>query len=315
MMFSLSDVYGALKRISGYTRKTPLYLSPSLTSIYDLDVFLKLENYQVTGSFKVRGVFNKFLKNLELFQGEKIVTVSAGNHAIAVSYASRILGFDPIIIVPANVTNLKRRRIEAYGVRIHVYGRDYDEAETYAKELAEENNYFFVSPYNDIDIIEGNSTIALEVLEENPKIDIFIVPVGGGGLISGISFVAKKMSEKIRVIGVQSEASPAMFESVRRGRIVKIDLQPSIADGLHGNIEDNSITFDFVKKFVDEILLVSEEEIRDTIKLLFEVEGILIEGSAAVTIAALNRYKRKFRNKKVCLVLSGGNIDPQILVS
>ncbi len=311
MDISVKDVYEARARIRKYTRKTPLFYSHTLSSIYGAEVYLKLENFQVTGSFKVRGVFNKLLKHLDKYRHKVIITASMGNHAIALSYASRILGLKSIIVVPSNITKIKKRRIENYGGEILIYGKDYDEAEHYARKLSEEKNYVYVSPYNDIDMIEGNATISLEVIEENPNIDTLLVPVGGGGLISGISFLAKNFSNQIRVLGVQSEASPAMYESVKRGKIVKVNLYPSIAEGLHGNIEEDSITFEFVKRFVDEILLVSEEDIKIAIKTLYELEGIIVEGAAAVTLAALKRYKEKFMNSHVCLVLSGGNIDPK----
>ncbi|MHA1616350.1 MAG: threonine ammonia-lyase [Candidatus Njordarchaeales archaeon] len=310
-MLTIIDAYRAKKRLSSFVRETPMYYSHVLSRRYETKVFLKLENYQVTGSFKVRGVFNKLLKHKDEARDKKILTVSTGNHAIAVAYASTILNVDSLIVVPRNITDLKRRRIEAIGGKIIFRGNNYDKAEKYARELATREGYLFLSPYNDIDIIEATTTIGLEILLHNPEIDTIMVPVGGGGLISGIAFLAKSINRDIRVYGVQSEASPAVYESLRKGKIVEVPLKPSIAEGLHGNLEKGSITFDFIRKYVDDVLLVSEEEIKIAIKELYETEGIIAEGAAAVTLAALKRYQELFRGRKVCLVISGGNIDPE----
>jgi len=270
-----------------------------------------LENYQVTGSFKIRGVFNKILKNLDHAKERGVVTASTGNHGLAVAYASKIFNVKSKIVVATNVSKVKLNKIKQYGPEIVFHGKDYDEAEEYAEKLAEQENLIYISPYNDLDIIEANATIALEIFTDNPDIDAFIVPVGGGGLISGIAFFSKKVSKDIGVIGVQSENSPAMYESIKRGKKVRVPLKPSLADGLHGNIEENSITFDFVQKYVDEIILVSEEDIKQAIKFSLEKLGILIEGSAAVTIASILNKKWKPSGKNVCLIISGGNIDIQ----
>lgn len=310
-MLSLINVIKARNRIGRFIRRTPLYASDFLSSRYKARVYLKLENQQVTGSFKIRGAINKILKHRNVLSGRKLLTVSTGNHAIAVAHASRILGIESLIIVPENITKIKRMRIEAAGGKVLVMGKDYDEAERYAKEMLGSGSYLFLSPYNDPDIIEATATIGLEILEDEPDTDVIIVPVGGGGLISGISFIAKNLKKEIKVYGVQSEASPAMYESFKKGRIVKVSLAPSIAEGLYGNIEESSITFDFVKKYVDDILLVSEREIKEAIRELYFSEGILAEGAAAITLAALKRYGELFENKKVCLVISGGNIDPE----
>ena len=310
-MLTLKDIFQANFRIKNYIRKTPLDFSPILSDISGVNVFLKLENYQVTGSFKIRGVFNKILKNLDHAKERGVVTASTGNHGLAVAYASKIFNVKSKIVVATNVSKVKLNKIKQYGPEIVFHGKDYDEAEEYAEKLAEQENLIYISPYNDLDIIEANATIALETFTDNLDIDTFIVPVGGGGLISGIAFFSKKVSKDIGVIGVQSENSPAMYESIKRGKIVRVPLKPSLADGLHGNIEENSITFDFVQKYVDEIILVSEEDIKQAIKFSLEKLGILIEGSAAVTIASILNKKWKSSGKNVCLIISGGNIDIQ----
>lgn len=309
---SLSDIYSTKKLIEKYIRVTPLYYSKVLSDKFNAEIYLKLENQQVTGSFKIRGVLSKILRNFSI-KRKKIVTCSMGNHAIAISYASRLLGIDAKIIMPESATSFKKERVKAYGTSLEIYGANYDEAESYALELSRDKKFIFISPYNDLDVIIGQATIGLEIIEQNPDLDAIIVPVGGGGLISGISYVVKKISSKTKVIGVQSESSPAMYESIKAGKIVKVNLKPSIAEGLHGNIEENSITFDFVKKYVDDILIVKESDIMEAIKKMYYLEGLLVEGAAAVTLAALERYIGSFRGMRVCLVLSGGNIDPEHL--
>jgi len=310
-MISLKNVFQAYFKIKNYVRKTPLDFSPILSNVAKANVFLKLENYQVTGSFKIRGALNKIIKNLNRAKKRGVITASTGNHGLAVAYASKIFNVKSKIIVATNVSKVKLNKIKQYGSEIVFHGKDYDEAEEYAKKLAEQESLIYISPYNDLDIIEANATIALETFTDNPDIDTFIVPIGGGGLISGIAFLSKKVSKDIGVIGVQSENSPAMYESIKKGKIVKVPLKPSLADGLHGNVEENSITFDFVQKYVDEIILVSEEDIRQAIKFSLEKLGILIEGSAAVTIASILNKKWKSSGKNVCLIISGGNIDIQ----
>jgi len=312
MDLSLSKIYSTRRLIGKFVRFTPLYHSEILSDKLNASIYLKLENQQVTGSFKIRGVLSKILRNIDTIRGKKIVTCSMGNHAIAVSYASEILGIDAKIIMPRSATSFKKERVKAYGTDLEIHGANYDEAESYALRLSRNRDFIFVSPYNDLDIILGQATVGLEIVEQNPDLDVIIVPVGGGGLISGISYVIKEVSPKTKVIGVQSEASPAMYESVKAGKIVKINLKPSIAEGLHGNVEENSITFEFVKRYVDDILLVEEKEIMEAIKELYYLEGIVVEGAAAVTLAALKKYIDLFsKMSNICLVLSGGNIDPK----
>ena len=311
---TLRDIAFAEARIRKYIRETPLYKSEIYSEETSSSIFLKLENFQVTGSFKIRGVLNKFLKD-ETNEAKRFITVSMGNHAIAVAYASKLLNIETLIVVPKNITWLKKQRITSLGGKILIHGENFDEAEKYARELAEKDDYIFLSPYNDSDMIEGAATIGLEVLKKAPDVEVFLVPIGGGGLISGIANYAKIFSRDIEIIGVQSNASPAMYLSFKKGKIVKAKLKPSIAEGLHGNIEEGAITFDFVKKYVDDVVLVEEDEIRDSMKLLYLKEGIIVEGASAVTLAALYKYQERFKGKNVCLILSGGNIDPEVFYS
>jgi len=308
----LRDVFQAHNRIKPFIRKTPLEYSWMLSNLSRKQVFLKLENYQLTNSFKVRGVFNKLLKRRKELANREIITASAGNHGLAIAYASHMLGIKAKIVIPEKAPDIIIERIRQLNSNLILHGKTYDEAETYAKMLAEKEKLVYISPYNDLDVIEGHATIGLEILLDNPDIDTILVPVGGGGLISGVAFVSKTIDSDIKIIGVQTEASPSMYYSIKKGRIVDVELKPSIVGGLHGNIEKNSITFDFVKKYVDEIVLVSEDEIKSAVSFSIQKLGMMIEGSAAVTIAALLKYPVKL-GEKICLIISGGNLDTEIL--
>ena len=270
------------------------------------DIYLKLENLQVTGSFKIRGAANKLT---QLEKGLGIVTASAGNHGQAVALCAQKLGLKAKIAVPETTPKVKINKIRQYNQELILHGSIYDEAEDYAKELAISEGLSYVSPYNDSQIIAGQGTIALEILSQMNDVDAIVVPVGGGGLISGIGVAAKSIRPEIEVIGVQSEASPTMYESFLEGKLIDTKVEDSIADGLSGNLEHDSITFEIAKKYVDEMLLVKEKSIRDAIRFLWEKEGQIVEGSGAVPIAALIEKKIQKPKKKIVAVISGSNID------
>ncbi len=308
------DIYKARKRLKNHILKTPIIYSEKYSEYIGGEVYLKLENIQKTSSFKIRGVLNKIIKNNLI--GPTWVTASAGNHGKALAYASQLYKNKAIIYVPRNTPINKKKAIINYGALLKTVEGDYDEAEKNAKQYVKRNmNSVYISPYNDKDIIEGQGTIALEIIEDHPMIDSVIVPVGGGGLISGISIALKSIDNAIEVIGVQSEASPAMYESIIKGRIVKTKLRESIADGLHGNIEEDSITFDIVNSMVDKILLVDETTIKKHIANIYYAHHLIIEGAAATTLAALDKYREHFHKKRVCAILSGGNIDHKTFIN
>jgi len=308
-MIKLVDVFKAWNRIREYVRYTPLEYSHYYSKTIDGEVYLKLENLQVTGSFKVRGAFNKVLSLTKEALGEYVVTASAGNHGKALAYVSNLLGIKAIIFVPSNAPRNKIEGIKLWGADVVVCKGYYEDAEEKAKRYSREKGFTFISPYNDEMIIAGQGTIAIEILSENPDIEYILVPVGGGGLISGIAFTAKSINPEIKVIGVQSEASPVMYESIKRGRIVRVELKPSIAEGLHGQIEESSITFDYISRYVDDILLVNEDDIKNSIYEAFKYHRLVVEGAGAVGLSALEKYENRFRDRKVAVVLSGGNID------
>ena len=312
----IGEIRDARRRIGGVVRKTPLIYSQFFSEVAGGDVYLKLENLQVTGAFKIRGALYKMLKLTDEEKKRGVVAASSGNHAQGVAYAARMLGIKALIIVPKNTPKVKIDAIKSYGVELMVHGDYYDEAEAKAREFEREAGMVYVSPYNDADVIAGQGTIGLEILEELPDADVIIAPVGGGGLISGVAIAAKSINPEIGVIGVQSFASPVMYECIKAGKIIKVEnLGESIAEGLHGGIEDGSITFDIVREYVDEILLVSEDEIKEAIRLFLEHHHQVAEGSGAVGLAALLRYKGRFANRKTVVIVSGGNIDLELLKS
>lgn len=309
----LRDIYSARKRIEKYVRKTPLEYSHFLSDLSGGEVWLKLENQQYTGSFKARGAMNKLI---QLSQEEKtrgIVTASSGNHAQGLGFAGNILSVDSTIVVPANTPKVKRDAIELYGVELIVHGDEYMEAERFSRDLEARLGKTHISAYNDLDIIMGQGTVGLEIAEEMPDIDKVLVPVGGGGLISGVGCALKAMDATTEVFGAQSVASPVMYESLRQGRIVDMELEDSYAEGLHGGIEENSVTFELCRRYVDEIILVEEETILGAISSALVEQHQVIEGAAAVGVAAILEDPERYHDEKVCIVISGGNVELDLL--
>ena len=306
---NLLDVIRAEKRIRQYIRETPLEYSEYYSDVTNGRIFMKLESLQVTGSFKVRGALNKIITLSDKERSRGVVTASAGNHGKALAYASMLFNIKAVIFVPEYAPKTKIEAIKRYGAELKIVEGSYDKAEKKAREYAVEHGMTFVSPYNDSQIIFGQGTIGLEILRDRPSVKNIVVPVGGGGLISGISLAAKEINPEVRVYGVQSTSSPVMYESLKAGRIVEVELKPSIAEGLHGNIEKGSITFDVIKKYVDEILLVEEEYIVDAIRDLVKHHQLIAEGAGAAGLAALSKYNDKFRGSETVVVVSGRNID------
>ncbi|HLN88512.1 MAG TPA: threonine/serine dehydratase [Candidatus Binatia bacterium] len=313
-MVTLQNIQNAQKNIAPYTKSTPLVRSKFLSELCNAEVFLKLENLQVTHSFKIRGVINKLLNLTSEEKARGVVTASAGNHGQAVAFGARELGFKAEIVVPTNTPKVKVDGILQFGAELVLYGATYTESERKAKELAQIEGRLYISPYNDELIVAGHGTVGLEVLAELPNVDVIVVPVGGGGLISGVSIALKSLKPKVQVYGVQSAAVPIMFESLKSGEIVKAHRHEpkTIAEGLSGGIEKGSITFGIVQKYVDEVFLVREESIRHSVYLLWENEKQVMEGSGAATVALLLEKKDLFIGKKVALVLTGGNIDDSL---
>ena len=312
-MLSLSDIQTAQKAIKPYVTGTPLVHSVYLSKLCCAKIYLKLENQQITNSFKVRGAFYKLLNLTRKEKRMGIITASAGNHGQAVAYAAKKLGFSARIVVPTTTPHVKVEGIRKWGADLVLFGDCYDEAETHAKELAKKDGCAYISPYNDELLIAGHGTIGLEIVEALSNVNVIVVPVGGGGLISGISVAAKGLKPNVEIVGVQSEASPVMYESLKAGRIVEAQKAETIAEGLSGGIERGALTFEIAKKCVDKMLLVKEATIRKAVYLLCVREKLMVEGSGAAAIAPLLEDKALFTGKIVVCVLTGGNIDQELL--
>ncbi len=314
MMNVVEQVLSSYEKIRDYIRKTPLEYSPYLSNLCNCKVFLKLENYQLTNSFKIRGAFSKLLSysNANEFT---FVTASTGNHGSAVAYALNILKLKGKIFLPTTADKAKINKIKELGAEIELYGEDSVETEIYARTFSESNNGIFVSPYNDPLIIAGQGTIGVELEQQLKEIDYLFAPIGGGGLISGVGgYLKEKGYNSTKVVGCQPVNSPVMYESIRAGKIIDYHSYPTISDGTAGGIEKNSITFEYCKKYVDDYVLIDENEIINAIKTIFREHFMIIEGAAALTVGALMNYnKRELKNKTVVLILSGGKLGEETL--
>ncbi|HEX6308098.1 MAG TPA: threonine/serine dehydratase [Longimicrobiales bacterium] len=306
----LDDVRAARGRIADIVRTTPLERSDSLSDRAGREVLLKLECWQPTRSFKVRGALNA-IQSLPAAQlGRGLVTASAGNHGLAVALAARFAGARAIVFAPRTAPELKRRRIMRLGADLRADTGTYDEAEAAARAFAVESGAVFVHAFSDPAVVAGQGTIALELLEQCPALREVIVPVGGGGLISGIGLVLKALRPATRVIGVQSTQTRAMHAAFAAGHVVTVPAPPTLADGLAGCTDEAS--FRRARRVVDELLLVSEEEIADAIRFLYDEDAVVAEGSAAVGVAAL-LSGRVQATGPAAVVVTGGNIDGGLL--
>lgn len=307
---TLKDIYIARQRIASVTRITPLIEDMLLSRYLNGNVFFKLENTQLTGSFKLRGAANKILG---LSKGERqkgVITVSSGNHGRAVAYVSREVGLPAIVCISEPVPTNKREAIRSLGAELIVGGADGDQAMEFADEYQLEHGLTMVHPFDDPLIIAGQGTSGLEIMEEFPEVDTVVVPLSGGGLCAGVALALKSADPEIRVIGVSMELGPAMVESLRAGRIVEITESPTLADALAGGLnKDNTYTFRMIQKYVDETVLVSEDEIATAMSYLLEKHHLVVEGGGAVGVAALLFGKVHRLGKDIAVLISGGNVD------
>ncbi len=314
-MVTLEDIQKAQKTIAPYAKQTPLCRSEFLSKLCSANIYLKLDNLQPTHSFKVRGVMNKLLNLTAEEKKRGVVTASAGNHGQAVAFGAKEIGFSAKVVVPTNTPQVKVEGIRRFGADLLLFGANYPEAEAKAKELAAQERRLYISPYNDEYIVAGHGTAGLEIVEERPEVDVVAVPVGGGGLISGISIAVKSLKPTAQVIGVQSQAVPIMYESLRAGRIIPAHRHEptTVAEGLSGGIEQNSITFGIAQKNVDRVILVKETSIRKAVYLLCTHEGLVVEGSGVAGVAMLLEKPTEFSGQTVVLMVTGGNIDESLL--
>lgn len=304
-----NEVLIAENRIRSYIRETVLDFSLPLSKITNTNVYLKCENLQYTGAFKIRGAFNKLLSLSSSERQKGVVTASSGNHGAALAFGLNKLNIPGIVFVPENASPTKVDNIRNYEIPLEFYATDCMQTEIYALEYAKQHNMIYVSPYNDLQVIAGQGTIALEITRQMNEVDFILVPIGGGGLISGIAGYIKSVSPKTKVIGCLPENSPVMAESIKAGKIIEMETLPTLSDATAGGIEPDAMTFDFCKKFVDDYILVSEREIKDAIITLIKTQHLLIEGAAGVALAALLKNAKQFQDKNVVVVLSGANIS------
>lgn len=310
-----SLVPGARRAIGGGVYRTPLERSLWLSEMAGGDVFLKLECYQPTGSFKVRGALSAISSLSPDERSRGVITASAGNHGLGVAYAASRLGVEATVVVPDNASPAKVAALERFPITLLRGGESYDTAEQKALDLSGEIGAIFVSPYNDLRVIAGQGTIGVELLEDAPDLDAVLVPVGGGGLISGIGSWLKAVNPSIQIIGVQSEASPAMERAIAAGKLVQIPILPTLADGLAANIQRDSITFDLASELVDRLVLVSEEEIAAAVRESFHELHLALEGSAVVGIAAIaNGHFTALKSKRAAVLITGRNIAAERLL-
>lgn len=302
----------AAQLINPYINETPLEHSLALSNA-NHNIYLKLENLQYTKSFKLRGAMNKLLS---LSQAEKdvgVVTASTGNHGAAVAYGAKQLNLKSIIFVPENAAKTKIEAIELLGGEIRYYGNDSAKTEVHAREFAAKNNMTYVSPYNDPVIIAGQGTVGVELWQQLPEIDAVIVSLGGGGLVSGIASYLKVQNPNIQIIAASPSNSAVMIESVKAGKILDIESKTTLSDGTAGGVEAGSITFPIIQDLVDDYVTVTEEEIKNELKEFINTHFMLIEGAAAVTIAAYKKFKNNIKGKNVALVLCGAKISTKTL--
>ncbi len=304
------DVLAAEDRIRPYVMETPLIPSPVLSLRTASSVYLKLENRQHTGSFKLRGATNKILSLSEGERRRGVVTASTGNHGLAVAHASAQLGVEATIFLPEGASPRKVEKLRSFPVELRFVAGDAINAELAARQAGEETGKPYISPYNDRGVMAGQGTVAVEMLRQRPNLDTVLVAVGGGGLIGGIAGYLKAAKPEIQVIGCLPLNSPVMAESVRQGQITEMETLPTLSDGTAGGIEEGSVTFEACRHYVDEWMLVGEEEIAAAVRLIHHEHNEVIEGAAGVPVAALLLRPDRWQGKVTGVVVCGGNIDP-----
>ena len=314
---TLVDALRARQRMAPHLRRTPLAASDWLSNLSGAHVSLKLESLQRSNSFKSRGAFNAVMARLERGHtpAVPIVTASAGNHGRALAEAAATFGLRLVVFCPAGAARTKVDAMRRLGADLRMDARDYAEAEQLAKAFAESTGAAFISPYNDADVVAGAATIGLEIFEDAPETDVVMSPIGGGGLISGVAAAARSLAPECEIIGVEAEASCPFQTSLRAGRIVKIVPGETLADGLGGNVDPDTITFAFIREFVNRIVTVSESDLAAAITGLVESEHLIAEGAGAAAAAAVAARRVEVAGRRVVVILSGANIDRQRLAA
>jgi len=307
---TIEAIRAAADRLAGHVEVTPCLHSRTLSQITGAEVYLKFENLQFTGSFKERGALNKIAQLTPTARAQGVIAVSAGNHAQGVAYHAQRLGIPAVIVMPRFTPMVKVERTRGFGAEIVLAGETFDDAKVEAAALARTRGLTMVHPYDDLDVIAGQGTVALEMLREQPQIDCLCVAIGGGGLISGMASAARALKPSIDVVGVQTEQFPSMYAAFKG--VAMPSATATLAEGIAVK-EPGELTRAIVQRLVNDIVLVSEGDIEQAIVMLLEIEKTVVEGAGATGLAALMRHRARFAGRKVGLILCGGNIDPMVL--
>lgn len=308
-----ADIAMAANRIGSYCRETPLDYSPFFSNLTGANVWLKLENLQHTGSFKLRGAFNKLLTMSEEQRAQGCVTASSGNHGAAIAYAMDRLGANGIVFVPEQTSSTKVDAIRRSGAEVRFHGTDGLDTESFARQFAAENSMEYLSPYNDEAVIAGQGSCGVEIARQLPQVDAIFIAVGGGGLIAGVGTFLKSVNSNVEVVSCQPSASAVMTESVKAGKILDLKSEPTLSDGTAGGIEIDAITFEICARLVDRFVVVSEDEIVAAMRNFIDSHHMLLEGAAGVAIAGLLAGSEQYAGKNVVVVICGGNISRETL--
>lgn len=307
MMVNLDQIKQAEAKLAGVTKKTPLYFTDYFSSETSNEVYLKLENLQITGSFKIRGAYNKISSLTDEEKRKGIVTHSAGNHGIGTAYAAKLLGIEATVILPENPNLTKKKEILRYGANVVEHGKNSFEM---SEKVLEYNakGMSIVHPFDDPYTIAGQGSIGLEIIKDLPEVDTVVIPISGGGLIAGIASALKQIKPNIQIIGVNAGGAQAMYQSLKMGRPTMVEDIDTIADGLMAN-KPGDITFAHVQKYVDDLVIVPEKDIAHTVALMADKTKMVVEPSGAAALAAVLTQLDNLKNRKIAVLVSGGNVD------
>lgn len=308
-----ANVVLAANRIAPHIRETPLDYSPFFSELTGVNVFLKLENLQHTGSFKLRGAFNKLLSLSPEDRATGCVAASSGNHGAAVAFTMSTLETKGVIFVPEGTSTTKVDAIKRAGGEVRYFGTDGLDTEMHAREYAAENGMCYLSPYNDEEVIAGQGTCGVEIAKQLSQVDAIFIAVGGGGLISGVGSFLKSVNPSMSVVACQPEASAVMTESVKAGEILEMPSEPTLSDGTAGGIEADAITFDICRAVADDFVVVSEEQIAEAMREFIDAHHMLAEGAAGVALAGLKLRMDQYKDKNAVVIICGGNISRDTL--
>jgi len=309
---TVDDILAARTRISGSIVKTPTLISQTLSDMLGCKVYLKFENLQFTAAYKERGALNRLLQLDEASKAKGVIAASAGNHAQGLAYHGKRLGVPVTIVMPMTTPTVKVTQTQSHGATVVQYGEKFDDAYAHARVLEVEQGLTFIHPFDEPDIIAGQGTVALEMLEDAPQIDTLVIPIGGGGLFSGMATAARAMKPDIRLIGVQAELYPSMYDVIK-GADLPCD-GDTLAEGIAVK-QPGELTRRFVDRLADDVLLVAERRLEESVSLLLQIEKTVVEGAGAAGLAALLTYREQFAGRTVGLILTGGNIDTRLLAN